>query len=105
MVDPFDGSLACCDLMLEIAGYRYYPKDIQLSVGDPVNLAPEPQNPYDPGAVQVQMAGCKIGNINRLQAPAFQQWLVERQVTAVVERLSDRPGKPRAFIFVWIRPA
>jgi HIRAN domain len=104
IVDPFDGSTANCDLMLEIAGYRYYAEQTVLSLGDPVSIESEPDNEHDPSAVLVRAAGCKIGNINRLQALAFRRWLAERQVTAVVERLNGRPGKPRAFIFVRVRP-
>lgn len=105
IVDPLDGSAASYDLMLEIAGYRYHGYKVALSIGDPVSIELELDNEVDPGAVVIQAAGRKIGYSNRLQAPAFRQWLAERRVTAMVERLNGRPVKPRAFIFVRIRPA
>jgi hypothetical protein len=92
--------------MLEVAGYRYHIPNTPLKVGDPVGLQPEPENERDPNPVAVRMVnGCRVGYINRLQTAAFRQWLSERRVTAVVERLNGRPGKPRAFIFVRVRTA
>jgi hypothetical protein len=106
VVDPLDGSVQHCDLMLEVAGYRYHTEETQLAIGDPVELRPEPENEHDPNAVVIQtVTARKVGYINRLQTAAFRQWLSERRVTAVVERLGGRRGKPRAFIFVRVRPA
>ena len=105
VVDPLDGTLSHCDLMLEIAGYRYYPARAGVAVGNAVTVQPEPDNEHDPAAVAVRVRGEKVGNINRLQTAAFHQWLSERTVTAVIERLNGRPEKPRAFIFVRVRPA
>ena len=106
VVDPLDGSVQHCDLMLEMVGHRYYAEENQLAVGDSVELRPEPENEHDPNAVVIQMVnGLKVGCINRLQTAAFRQWLSETRVTAVVERLNGRPGKPRAFIFVRVRPS
>jgi hypothetical protein len=105
VVDPLDGSAQACDLMLEVAGYRYYAAETRLAVGYSVVLRPEPENEHDPSAVVIQVAKSKVGYINRLQTAAFRQWLSERRVTASVERLNGRPDKPRAFIFVRVRPA
>jgi hypothetical protein len=104
LVDPLDGNVGACDLMLEVAGYRHYPQQSGLSEGDPIRFQPEPENKFDPNAVMIQANGQCIGYINRLQAPAFQRWLAERDVSGVVERLNGRPEKPRAFIFVRVRP-
>jgi hypothetical protein len=107
IVDPLDPELDRCDLMLEVAGFRYYfdpDKPIALSVGQSVEIAPEPDNPVDPNAVQFLSDSRKIGNVNRLQAKTFLRWLAERQVSGVLERLNGRAGKPRAFIFVRVRP-
>ena len=103
IVDPLDGGAAHCDLMLEIAGHRYHAENTRLLVGDQAAFVLEPDNPRDPNAVMVQAAEHCIGYINRLQATAFHQWLAEREVTGVIERLSDR-DRPRAFIFVRVRP-
>jgi len=102
VVDPLDGEARNCDLMLEIAGFRYYLAGLAfpLEVGQAVEILPEPQNKFDPGAVQVRVRSEKIGNINRLQAPTFLKWLAERRVSGVLERLNGSPDRPRAFIFV-----
>jgi hypothetical protein len=105
LVDPLDASLSACDLMLEVAGYRHYAEKLELREGDAVRLEPEPTNPKDPNAIVVQGGKKCVGYINRLQTATFLHWLKERHVTAVVERLNGRADKPRAFIFVQVRPA
>ena len=105
LVDPLDGAVDHCDLMLEVAGYGRYPQILApLSVGDPVWLQAEPWNEVDQNAVVIRASGQTIGYVNRLQAAAFQQWLRERAITSVVERLNGQPA-PRAFVFIRIRPA
>jgi hypothetical protein len=42
-----------------------------LEVGLAVEILPEPENKFDPGAVQVRAHSQKFGNVNRLQAPTF----------------------------------
>jgi hypothetical protein len=107
VVDPLDPEASNCDLMLEIAGFRYYSDKVTsaLEVGQSVELHPEPQNEKDPGAVKVCVRGERIGYINRLQAPTFLRWIAERHVSATLERLNGSPNHPRAFIFVRIRAA
>lgn len=106
VVDPLNPASLNYDLMLEIAGYRYYADDVAASMvpGRMVDVCREPNNPHDPNAVQLLVEGHKVGNVNRLQTKAFQNWLDEASVTAVVERMNGRPGHPRAFAFVRVRP-
>ncbi|GEO82248.1 HIRAN domain-containing protein [Pararhodospirillum oryzae] len=106
LVDPLNPGAERCDMLLEIAGYRYYADTHSLvGVGTPLEIRAEPDNPHDPKAVQVCVGGQKIGNINRLQAPTFRRWLETRTVSAVVQRLNGRAGRPRALAFVRVRPA
>ena len=107
VVDPLDPALTHCDLMLEIAGFRHYVKSepLGVGVGHQVAIEAEPDNKVDAGAVKVTVGGRKIGNINRLQAPTFLRWLKDRKIAAVLERLNGKPDRPRAFIFVRVRPA
>lgn len=106
LVDPLDPEASHCDLMLEIAGYRYHAPEgnAGIDIGMPVELQPEPENAHDPSAVRVVHAERKLGYINRLQAPTFRRWLETRRVTGVIERLNGQAGRPRAFIFVRVRP-
>lgn len=106
VVDPLAPEASHCDLMLEIAGYRYHVPEgnAGISIGMPVALQPEPENEHDPSAVRVVVGERKLGYINRLQAPTFRRWLESRQVTGVIERLNGKAGHPRAFIFIRVRP-
>lgn len=106
IVDPLDPQVDCCDLLLEIAGYRHYMDGVpQLEVGRPVQIAEEPDNEFDSNAVSTLVDGIKIGNINRLQAAAFLGWLQTHCVEATVERVNGNAERPRVFLFVTIRPA
>lgn len=102
VVDPLDPDADQCDLMLEVAGYRYYNQMHTTKIGQRVEVAPEPDNAKDPNAVQFCVDGRKIGNVNRLQALTFLRWLSKRRVSGVIERLNGKAGRPRAFVFVRI---
>jgi hypothetical protein len=104
VVDPLDGAIDRCDLMLEVAGHRYHAANVQLAVGDLLTIQPEPGNKQDPNAVALLAKNQTIGYINRLQTSAFHRWLAERDVSAVLERLNGRPERPRAFAFIRVRP-
>ncbi|WP_151611743.1 HIRAN domain-containing protein [Sinorhizobium alkalisoli] len=106
IVDPLNASSERCERMLEVAGYRYYYKDLKrpLVVGDEVVIRAEPENPHDRNAVCIEANGEKIGNVNRLQADAFQQWIKTRRVTGVIQRLNGKPDHPRVYVFVYVRP-
>jgi hypothetical protein len=106
VVDPLDPNDKCCDLLLEVAGYRYYfdKLDVEPNVDDPVEVSAETDNAYDSYAVQFLVRGRKIGNVNRLQAPTLLRWLAECRVSGVIERLNGKVDRPRAFVFVAVRP-
>ncbi|MFL6758935.1 HIRAN domain-containing protein [Sphingomonas sp.] len=106
LVDPLDPTTSRCDLMLEVAGYRHYsPSNHHIKVGTRVELLPEPNNSFDPNAVQILVQGQKIGNINRLQAGTFLHWLRTCKVDATIERLNGSVDRPRAYIFVRVLPS
>lgn len=106
LVDPLDPTLVQCDLMLEVAGYRHYAQSLRETptAGGEVVIGEDPDKTYEPHAVAVYANGEKIGNINRLQAPTFIAWLATRQIGAVVERINGSLQKPRAHVFVQVRP-
>lgn len=104
IVDPLDAQAKHCDLLIEIAGYRHYKSATgALAVGDVVQVAAEPDNEYDPGAVAIFKDGAKIGYINRLQTTAFRSWLKHLSIHAVVERINGTDERPRVFLFVQVR--
>lgn len=105
-VDPLDKNILTCELMLEVAGYRHYVSSApSIKVGDVVDLAHEPDNKFDCNAVRVLAQGATLGYINRLQAPTFLHWLSHRDLGAEIERVNGSVERPRAFIFVRIRPS
>jgi hypothetical protein len=107
VVDPLDPDVAERQLVIEVAGYRYYAQkpEAQLpEIGAPIAIVPEIDNPYDPKAVAIEFAGSKIGNINRLQADTFRTWATAGRVEANVDRLNGRADRPRLFLFVRILP-
>jgi hypothetical protein len=103
LVDPLDAEADECDLMLEVAGYRYYAQDATPSVGMSADIQAEPDNPFDHNAVAILVDSKKIGNINRLQSETFLRWLATRQMTACIEDMNNQADKPRAFVFVRVR--
>lgn len=105
VVDPLKADTARRELVLEVAGYRYYTRQegVELpTLGAPVEIMPEPDNKFDANAVAILFKGAKIGNVNRLQAETFGVWAREERITAVVDRLNGRPDRPRLFLFVRI---
>jgi hypothetical protein len=107
IVDPLDGSASCCDLLLEVAGFRYYANTHgdNVTIGAQVEISPEPENKFDSNAVRFSLNGSTMGYVNRLQAPTFQQWIKKNKVTAVVERINGKIERPRVFLFVRVRPS
>jgi hypothetical protein len=106
LVDPFISQTAPLELLNEVAGHRYYMANLARvpSVGDTVEIVAEPGNAADAGAVQFLVKGAKIGNVNRLQAPAFLRWLQSNRVSGVIERINGKLIRPRIFVFVEVRP-
>lgn len=104
LIDPLDPAASRVDVVGEIAGFRHCDGGGQVSVGEPLELAPEPTNTYDPNAVEVRARGQRIGYLNRLQAPTVLSWLRDRSVRCWVARLNGRPDAPRAFAYLEVQP-
>jgi hypothetical protein len=107
LVNPLESADDQFELMLEVAGFRYYaPNGIRpLAVGNAVSFKAEPSNPHDANAVMICVDDQRIGYVNRLQAPAFQRWTHDRHIEAVIERVNGNQDRPRAFVFVWVSPS
>jgi hypothetical protein len=101
LVSPLDCDGDRFDLIIEIAGYRYYVDDHPpVHVGDSVAFRAEPTNEHDPNAVLIAAKDQRIGYVNRLQAPAFLDWFDNWSINAVVERINGTPDRPRVFLFI-----
>ncbi len=106
IVHPFDSVDDPCELMTEVAGFRYYEgMNMQLEVGMNANLQPEPDNPYDPRAIKVLVNGAKIGYLGRGVLSAFHRWLDSgSSITMVIEKMNGRPERPSIMLFVSVVP-
>lgn len=107
VVDQLDAEVGESQRVIEVAGYRHYAKNPVTPipvVGNAVAIVPEVGNEHDARAVAVEIEGCKIGNINRLQVEPFRLWAAQGRIEAWVERLNGRPDRPRLFLYVRIRP-
>lgn len=101
LTDPLDPNIQQCELMLEIAGYRYYAlQGASVGLGMRLDVVAEPRNPFDPNAVMFCASGTKVGNVNRLQTKAFHSWLSGCVLSVTVERVNGTEERPRAFVFV-----
>ena len=80
-----------------IAGFQFHDGDAlwdQLTVGQPLTLAREPDNRYDKRAVRVDWQGHKLGYVPRMENAAVAQMLERGQtLQARIEELehSDNP--------------
>lgn len=73
------------DAIAEVAGRKT--EDSQRILTQ-AHLVPEPTNPYDPGAIAVQIAGRTVGYLNRSAAKTYApvaQALVQQGITAVCQ--------------------
>lgn len=104
VVDPLNPDATRCDLLLEVAGYRYYAGKVEIASGQAIEVVADCSNKHDPNAVEFRVGGRKFGNVNRLQAQTFRRWLEEARVDGHVERINGTPERPRAFVFIRVKP-
>ncbi|MGI4794903.1 MAG: HIRAN domain-containing protein [Janthinobacterium lividum] len=103
VVDPLDAPEAQTDeLMMEVAGYRYYAQNLgrPLEVAQSLQAVPEPANLHDQQAIMFMLDDTKIGYVNRLQTGIFHRWLQQGNIQIAVERINGTETSPRAFVFV-----
>lgn len=106
LVDPFDPEQVFCDAVIEVAGHRHYPASrAVLCPGQSLELTHEPDHAHDPHAVRISADGVTIGYVNRVQAPSVSTWIRTREVGASLLRLNGSTSKPRAFVFLKVRPS
>lgn len=108
LVNRFEHVEGDCQMLQEVAGFRYHMNTksgnifMEMALGDPVTLCPEPTNPHDPDAVKVIFNGKTIGYINKILAPTFQRWFKARTVKANIEKVAGTVERPRVFLFITV---
>jgi hypothetical protein len=91
-----------------IAGFQYYQGEFfwkELSVGDPLQLSREPDNPHDENAVAIYWEGIKLGYLPRVENIAVARMMDKGQsINALIEnkQKSVDPWE-RMAIEVWLR--
>jgi hypothetical protein len=86
-----------------LAGFRHHAAGEvwrDLRVGDPLELAREPENPHDASAVSVSWRGRKLGYVPK-RANAALAWGLDRgePLQARISRLADHPSPSRRVEF------
>ncbi len=106
IVHPFDEVESPCELVTEVAGFRYYDGvNMELGVGTNVSIRPEPDNPFDPLAIMVLANDRKIGYVGRGLLNTFHRWLnTESEITAVIEKINGRPDRPSIMLYIAVVP-
>lgn len=104
LIDPFDPAVEVCDAVFEIAGFRYQAPHRSLTEGCRLALLGEATNRHDPDAVAVYAGDARIGYVNRLQAKTVAGWMVNRDLACELLRMNGRPGAPRAYGKLTVRP-
>jgi hypothetical protein len=86
-----------------LAGFRYHAAAEvwpDMRVGDPLELAREPENLHDPSAVSVSWRGRKLGYVPRRDNAAL-AWGLDRgeRLQARISRLAEHPNRSRRLEF------
>jgi hypothetical protein len=111
---PGDGFEFCADLgearppfelVLEVAGFRYQQASAaNLTLGEPVEFVPEPDNEFDQYAVAIHYNGQRIGYVGRAHIGAFHIWMERGYVVnAIIDRVNGKPERPLVYLFVTVR--
>jgi hypothetical protein len=110
IVNPFDDAKPPFELLLLVAGYRYYQdavprEDLKLGMAAKFELAQD--NIHDPNAVRVvipDVSDCTAGYVCRGLLPQFRRWLATGlAIQGTVERLNGTEERPLLYLFVTVR--
>lgn len=107
IINPFDNVTSQCELMVEVAGFRYR-ENInidEIHTGDSVSFCPDPSNVKDPWAVQIFVnKDLFVGYVCRGLTSAFQRWMNSAELRGVVERINGSPNRPLIYVFTTVKP-
>ena len=102
VINPYDEATPPLEFVTEVADLAHGEfSDERISVGEKVDLLPEPENEADENAVRMEIDGRKIGYVNRIQAPAVRRWMDQGcALSGSVFRTNGLPSGPRVFVFL-----
>ncbi|MBF0445945.1 MAG: HIRAN domain-containing protein, partial [Magnetococcales bacterium] len=96
-----------CEFLTEIAGFRHNEGMSMrgLDVGERVEFVANPENKYDPLAIEIIASGKLIGHVNRVLTNGFHRWLnLGFPIKAVIDRINGTLERPVYWLFVEIGP-
>jgi len=99
LVPDFSGEDIPFDYILEVAGVRHVRgHDVSgLSVGDPLTFARDNENLVDRDALLIVHRGLPLGYVNRAIRHTIAKWVESGRISARIERLDGKPGRPLVF--------
>lgn len=109
IIHPFENVDGACELLLEVAGYRFHVPDEnspQIKIDTPVTFSIEECNDVTKAAAVRIMANhhC-IGYVNRGLIPTFLDWIENQRVSAWVEKMNETIGRPSVYLYVKVSAA
>jgi len=73
-------------LVCAVAGISFYQDNLDnLSIGDKLDIIPQPENPYDPGALAVYKNGKQLGYLPRKVAERFNSLKISGEVIYILK--------------------
>jgi hypothetical protein len=73
-------------LVCAVAGISFYQDNLDnLSIGDRLDIIPQPENPYDPGALAVYKNGKQLGYLPRKVAERFNSLKITGEIIYILK--------------------
>ena len=89
------------DMVMEVAGTRFQPTDLKnVAIGDPVTLAPEPDNAFDPNAIKISHLSGDLGYVPKPFCAALNQRISSGFVAGCIHKLNGRPERRLVYLFL-----
>ena len=102
LVHPFDNATQPFEFITEVAGFRHESeiKPDEIALDDSVQFIPEPENPHDSNAIRIEMAGRKLGYVDRGRLDLFHRLLnTGHRITGNVMGKNGTENRPLVYIF------
>lgn len=105
IICPFLNAHPPFEFLIRVQAFPLYFKQLPSGLlGEKVSMVPEPNNPFDPDAIRVEIQGAMAGFIPRGLNTQMLNWLqLGYQFQATVERTNDSLEWPSLSVFLEIR--
>lgn len=103
VIPDLSGGEAPFDLIIEVAGTRHQEGVVlgSVSVGEMVELRPEPSNKFDPSAIEVLHSSAgRLGYVPKPYCEMLRPWLDGGRLSASIQKLNGRPDRRLVYLRV-----